>query len=136
MDIGLCLGVVDERRGNTLKQGMVLALVVWLGVLHGGGWAFALGPDASWSEIRSTPNILIRAPMIWFGAHAISVLEVCRSGDTLRAQTSEGLTVEVPLQSTPQSYRIQVDRIVGGIRRTREIPLFLKWFDIPTCREP
>lgn len=114
----------------------MLTLVISLGVLHGGGWAFALGPDASWSEIRSMPNIFIRAPMIWFGAHAISVLEVCRSGDTLRAQTSEGLTVEAPLQSAPQSYSIEVDRIVGGIRRTREIPLFLKRFDIPACREP
>ena len=119
-----------------MKWVMLLTLVASLGVLSGAGWAFRLGPDSSWSEIRGTPNILIRAPMIWFGAHAISVVDICRNGDKLRAQTSEGMTIEVPLNSAPQSYNIEVDRIVGGISRIREIPLFTKRFDIPTCGEP
>ena len=119
-----------------MKQRMLLALVVSLGLLHGGGWAFAQGPDASWSEIRSMPNLVIRAPIIWFGVHAISVLEVCRSGGTLRAQTSDGLAVEAPLPSASHSYSIEVNRIVGGIRHTREILLFVKQFEIRICGEP
>lgn len=119
-----------------MRRVMLLALLALLVVLNGAGWAFTLGPNSSWSEIRSAPSILIQAPMIWFGAHAISVLEVCRSGDRLRARTSDGTTAEAPLRSTTQSYNIEVDRIVGGMRRTREVFLFTKRFDIPTCSEP
>ena len=119
-----------------MKQALGLTLVASLWALNGAGSAFALGPDSSWSEIRSTPGILIRAPMILFGAHAISVLDICRNGDSLRAQSSEGTKVEVPVRSASQSYNIEVHAIVGGIRRTREILLFIKRFDIPTCGDP
>ncbi|HSB70551.1 MAG TPA: hypothetical protein VLT62_14595 [Candidatus Methylomirabilis sp.] len=119
-----------------MKPRIVLTLVASLGLLSAAGGAFALGPDSSWSEIRSTPNVRIRAPMIFFGAHAISVTDICRRGDKLRAQTSEGTTVEVPQPSGSRGYDIEVYRIEGGIRRTREILLFIKWFDIPACREP
>ncbi len=127
-----------QRYGESrlLKQLLLLTLVGALGVLSRAGWAAPLGPDSSWSEIRSTPSILIRAPMIWFGADALSVLDICRSGDELRGQTSAGVTVEVPLKSAPQSYTIEVDRIVGGLRHIREIPLFTKRFTIPPCNEP
>ena len=118
-----------------MKQAMAFAVVASLGIVSGAGSAFMLGPDSSWAEIRGAPGILIQAPMIWFGAHAISVLGVCRSGDKLRSRTSEGITVEAPLGSTKQSYDIEVDRIVGGIRRTREVFLFTKRFDIPTCSQ-
>lgn len=116
-----------------MRQVMLLALVVSLGVLSGAGWVYDLGPDSSWSEIRSAPGIVIQAPMVFFGAHAISVLRVCRSGDKLRSRTGEGVIVEAPLGSTKQSYDIEVDRIEVGIRRTREIFLFTKRYDIPTC---
>ena len=118
-----------------MKQSLALAVVASLGLLTGAGSAFMLGPDSSWSEIRSTPYILIRAPMLWFGAHAISVLGICRQDDTLRARTGEGVTVETPLKSASQSYSVEVYRLVGGIRRTREIFLFTKRFDIPPCSE-
>ena len=118
-----------------MKQAMAFAVVASLGIVSGAGSAFMLGPDSSWSEIRGAPSILIRAPMIWFGAHAISVLDICRHGDTLRARTGEGVTVEAPMKSASESYSVEVNRIVGGIRRTREIFLFSKRFDIPPCGE-
>jgi hypothetical protein len=112
---------------------MLLALVASLVVLNGVGWGYGLGPDSSWAEIRSAPGILIQAPMIWFGAHAISVVEVCRSGDTLWSRTSEGMMVKAPLGSTRPSYNIEVDLILSDMRRTREVFLFTKRFEIPTC---
>ena len=118
-----------------MRQGMLSALLASLVVLNGAGWGYALGTDSSWSEIRSAPSILIQAPMIWFGAHAISVLEVCRSGDRLRARTSDGTSAEAPLRSISQRYNIEVYRIVGGLRRTREVFLFTKRFELPTCDE-
>jgi hypothetical protein len=99
-------------------------------------WAFVLSPSSPWAEIRSTPNILVRAPLISFGGVAVSVLDVCGSDDKLRAKTSGGQTVEVPVGSTPQSYDIEVDRLVGGLRHIREISLFTKHFTIPPCSEP
>ena len=119
-----------------MRWGLLLALIASLWVLPAADIGFAFGPDSSWEEIQSTPFILIQAPMIWFGVHAISGLEVCRSGDKLRSRTSEGVTVEAPLGSTRQSYNIEVDRIVVSMRRTREVFLFTKRFDIPPCGEP
>ena len=118
-----------------MRKVLLLGLLAALVALNAARWAHALGPESSWTEIRSAPSILIQAPMIFFGAHAISVLGVCRSGDRLRARTSEGMTVEAPLKSTPQSYNIEVDFIEVGIRRTREVFLFTKRFEIPTCGE-
>lgn len=118
-----------------MRRLLLLGLLASLAVLNGAGWGYALGPDSSWPEIRSTPSILIQAPMIWFGAHAISVLDVCRSGDRLRARTSDGAEAEAPLRSISQSYNIEVYRILGSMRRTREVFLFTKRFDIPICHE-
>ena len=117
-----------------MRRALLISLVVSLGFLSLVGWVFAISPTSSWSDIRSTPNILIEAPMIWFGTHAVPVLEVCRSGDTLRAVTSEGVTAEVPEQGDPSGYDIRVDRIVGDIFRTREVLLFTKHYEIPPCR--
>ena len=117
-----------------MRSALLISLVVFLGFLSRAGWAFAISPTSSWSEIRNTPNILIEAPMLSFGAHAVSVLDVCRSGDTLRAVTSEGVTAEAPEQGYRSSYDIRVDRIVGGIYRTREVLLFTKHYEIPPCR--
>ena len=117
-----------------MRRVLLISLIVSLGFLSRAGWAFAISPTSSWSEIQSTRNILVEAPMIWFGAHAVPVLEVCRSGDTLRAVTSEGVTAEVPEQGYRSSYDIRVDRIVGGIYRTREVLLFTKHYEIPPCR--
>jgi hypothetical protein len=118
-----------------MNQVMVLALAAWLGVMNWMGWAYQLDPESSWSEIQRTPGILIQAPMIWFGAHAIWVLAVCRRGDSLQARTSEGITVEAPLKTGSLSYNIEVYHLEGGIRRTREVFLFTKRFDIPPCSE-
>jgi hypothetical protein len=118
-----------------MRRVMLLALIASLVVMNGVACAYELGPDSSWAEIRSTPGILVQAPMIFFGAHAISVVEVCRSGDKLRSRTSEGMTVEAPLGSTRQSYNIDVDLIVSDMRRTRVVYLFTKRFEIPTCGE-
>jgi hypothetical protein len=122
--------------GRHMKHGRLLMLVGVVGILSSAGWAAPLGPESSWAEIRSAPNILIRAPMIWFGTDALSVLDLCRHGDQLRGRTSAGLTVEAPLKAASPSYTIEVDRITGGIRHIREIPLFTKRFTIPPCGEP
>ena len=116
-----------------MKHGRLLTLVGVVGILSSARGAAPLGPESSWAEIRRTPNILIRAPMIWFGAHGISVMDTCKNGDKLQAQTSEGMTVEVPLKSTPQTYNIEVNRLVGGLSYIKEIPLFTKRFEIPPC---
>jgi hypothetical protein len=118
-----------------MNQVMALALAASLGVMNWMGWADQLEPESSWSEIQRTPGILIQAPIIWFGAHAITVLGVCRRGDSLQARTSEGMTVEAPLKTGSRSYNIEVYRLEGGIRRTHEVFLFTKRFDIPPCRE-
>jgi hypothetical protein len=117
-----------------MRRALLIGLVVSLGFLSRADWSFAISPTSSWADIRSTPNILVEAPMIWFGTHAVPVLEVCRSGDTLRAVTSEGVTAEVPEQGDRSGYDIRVDRIVGSIFRTREVLLFTKHYEIPPCR--
>lgn len=116
-----------------MRKITVLTLCTVLGVLHGTSGALALGPESSWTEIRSTPDVRPQAPMLFFGVHAISLLDLCVRGDRLRAATSDG-PAETPLRSTARSYEIRVDRLVlvdGGHSYNRY--LFTKRFDIPAC---
>ncbi len=117
-----------------MRKIMALTLVALLWLLHAASGALALGPESSWAEIRSTPDVKPQAPMLFFGAHAVSVLDLCMRGDRLRAATSDGLTSEVPLGSTARSYDIRVDRlvIVDGEHSYHRY-LFTKHFDIPAC---
>ncbi len=99
------------------------------------GWAPPIGPESSWTEIRHTPDILVRAPMISFGTHAITVIDVCRQDDRLRGLTDSGQSLETPLKAIPESYTIQVFRIIGGMLQLYEFYLFSKPFTIPPCSE-
>jgi hypothetical protein len=118
-----------------MKRVYLLTLVILLEAVSMVSGASALGPDATWAEIRSTPDVVVDAPMIPMSgheAHEISVTDVCRSGGELRAQSSEGV-LQTPAAGVPQSYAIEVDRVVWVGSHTYEVPLFTKHFIIPAC---
>ena len=93
----------------------------------------AVGPQSSWEEIRGTPGLVVNAPMIPFGARAVSVTDVCRSGDRLRAKASDGTALETPAAGHRPSYAIQVGRIVGDGENSTFRALFAKPFEVPAC---
>ena len=93
----------------------------------------AVGPQSSWEEIRGTPGLVVNAPMIPFGARAVAVTDVCRSGDRLRATAADGTALETPAAGHRSSYTIQVGRIVGDAETSTFRALFVKSFEIPPC---
>jgi hypothetical protein len=94
----------------------------------------AVGPQSSWEEIRGTPGLVVNAPMIPFGARAVAVTDVCRSGDRLRATAADGTALETPAAGHRPSYAIQVGRIVGDAETSTFRALFVKPFEVPACR--
>lgn len=92
-----------------------------------------VGPQSSWEEIRGTPGLIVNAPMIPFGARAVSVTDVCRSGDRLRATAADGAVLETPAAGHRPSYRIEVGRMVGDAETSKFRALFVKSFDVPPC---
>ena len=91
-----------------------------------------LTPASSWSEIRSELDVIPEAPMISFGANAVSVTDVCVDHDKLQTITPEG-RIEISRGTIPRDYDIPVDRVVGGGEVfTREF-LFTKHFEMPVC---
>ena len=93
----------------------------------------AVGPQSSWDEIRATPGLVVNAPMIPFGARAVAVTDVCRSGDKLRATAADGTKLETPGSGHRSSYTIEVGRIVGDGETSKFRALFVKPFDVPPC---
>ena len=93
----------------------------------------AVGPQSSWEEIRGTPGLIVSAPMIPFGARAVAVTDVCRSGDKLRATIADGAALETPAAGHRSSYTIEVGRIVGDAETSKFRALFVKPFDVPPC---
>ena len=93
----------------------------------------AVGPESSWEEVRGTPHLMLNPPVIRFGARAVSVMDVCRSGDQLRATTGDGTALETPAAGHGSTYTIQVGRIVGDGETSKFRALFVKPFDIPAC---
>ena len=53
-------------------------------------------------------------PMIPFGVQSVSVLNVCISGDTLRATTSDGTVLQKPAAGIPRDYQIGEGCVVGN----------------------
>ena len=94
----------------------------------------AVGPQSSWEEIRGTPDLMLNPPVIRFGARAVSVMDVCRSGDQLRATTGDGTALETPAAGHGSTYTIQVGRIVGDAETSKFRALFVKSFEVPPCR--
>lgn len=94
----------------------------------------AVGPQSSWEEIRGTPDLILNPPVIRFGARSVSVMDVCRSGDQLRATTGDGTALETPAAGHGSTYTIQVGRIVGDAETSKFRALFAKSFEVPPCR--
>jgi hypothetical protein len=94
----------------------------------------AVGPESSWEEIRGTPDLMLNPPVIRFGARAVSVMDVCRSGDQLRATTGDGTALETPAAGHGSTYTIQVGRVVGDAETSKFRVLFVKSFEVPACR--
>ena len=120
--------------------GATLGFVVLVAI--GGGCSTAgtiagagptVGPQSSWDEIRGTPGLVVNAPMIPFGARAVAVTDVCRSGDKLRATAADGTKLETPGSGHRSSYTIEVGRIVGDGETSKFRALFVKPFEIPSC---
>jgi hypothetical protein len=77
---------------------------------------------------------MLNPPVIRFGARAVSVMDVCRSGDQLRATTGDGTALETPAAGHGSTYTIQVGRIVGDAETSKFRALFVKPFEVPPCR--
>jgi hypothetical protein len=71
--------------------------------------------------------------MIPFGARAVAVTDVCRSGDRLRATTADGTALETAAADHRPSYPIPVGRIVGDGENGGFRALFVKAFAVPPC---
>jgi hypothetical protein len=93
----------------------------------------AIGPQSSWEEIRGIPDVILQPPMIVFGARSVSVMNVCHSGDMLRAVAADGTALEKPAAGTPLDYRIGIGRLVGDAETSTIRILFYKSFTIPPC---
>ncbi len=126
-----------SMKANSVRKALVFTLTALLTVATAAGAAISLGPGSTWDEIRSTPDLIPEAPMIFFGVHGVSVLDVCMHGDALRAVTSSGTTAETAVGPHRRHYDIRVNRhvIVVG-EHSYDRYLFTKPFDIPACGEP
>ena len=93
----------------------------------------AVGSQSTWEEIRGTPGLVVNAPMIPFGARAVAVTDVCRSGDKLRATAADGAKLETAGAAHRSSYTIEVGRIVGDGETSKFRALFVKPFEVPPC---
>jgi hypothetical protein len=94
----------------------------------------AIGPQSSWEEIRSIPDVILQPPMIAFGAQSVSVMNVCRSGDMFRATAGDGTKLEKPAAGVPLNYQIEVGRLVGDAETSNIRILFYKPFTIAPCQ--
>ena len=114
--------------------------VILLTALWGGCAGVALtptptvGPQSSWEEIRGTPGLIPQPPAIPFGARSVSVMDICLSGDTLRATAGDGVALEKPAAGVPREYWVGVGRVVGDGEHGGIRILFYKPFTIPDCR--
>jgi hypothetical protein len=116
-----------------MRRAISVTLILAFALSSAASAAPALGPGSSWSEIRGTPNVLARPPLIFFGATGVPVTEVCVNRDSLRAVNHASVTTEVPVSSHSLSYDIEVEEIFGNGDRPHTRLLFLKHLDIPAC---
>ena len=118
-----------------MRPGIYLALLtaVLAGCAAAETPAPAVGPQSSWEEIRATPGLIPRPPAIAFGSRSVSVLNVCLSGDTLRATAGDGTALEKPAAGIPRDYQIGIGVAVGDGETSSIRILFYKPFAIPTC---
>jgi hypothetical protein len=93
----------------------------------------AVGPRSSWEEIRGIPDVILKPPTIAFGSRSVSVMNVCLSGDMLRATAGDGTALEKPATGIPRDYQVGVGRLVGDAETSSVRILFYKPFTIPAC---
>jgi hypothetical protein len=94
----------------------------------------AVGPQSSWEEIRGIPDVILKPPTIAFGSRSVSVMNVCLSGDMLRATAGDGTALEKPATGIPRDYQVGVGRLVGDAETSSVRILFYKPFAIPACK--
>ena len=116
-----------------MRKAIPLTLISALIIPSAASATPVLGPGSSWVDIRSTPNVSARPPLIFFGTTGIPVTDLCVSGDKLRATHHDGVTGEVAVATHSLSYDVQVVQPSDGGERSRERLLFRKHFDIPAC---
>jgi len=119
-------------------MGKTIGLVVLVAIVGGCATTGTMtgptvGPQSSWDEIRATPGLVVSAPMIPFGARAVAVTDVCRSGEKLRATAADGTKLETPGAAHRSNYTIEVGRIVGDGETSKFRALFAKSFEVPPC---
>jgi hypothetical protein len=117
-----------------MKKTVLLALVGFVVALDAASAALALDPGSSWSEIRGTPNVIARIPLIFFGTRGVPVTEVCVKEDTLRTVEESGVASEVPRGTRSLSYDIQVVQMFRTGERDHDRLLFIKHHDIRLCQ--
>jgi len=94
----------------------------------------SVGRQSSWEEIRTTPDLVLQPATIAFGARSVSVMDVCVSGETLRATAGDGTTLEKPAAGVPREHQVGVGRFVGDAETSGVRILFYKPFTIATCK--
>lgn len=112
----------------------MLLTALWGGCAGVAPFMPTVGPQSSWDEIRTTPDLILQPPAIPFGARSVSVMEVCLSGDRLRATAGDGTALEKPAAGVSREYRVGVGRVVGDAENSGIRILFYKSFTIPTCK--
>jgi hypothetical protein len=121
------------------RRGLAVALVGVLAALWGGCATIespttpAVGPHSSWEEIRAIPGLIPRPPVIAFGTRLVSVMNVCLSGDMIRATAGDGASLEKPAAGIPRDYQVGVGVPVGDAETSNVRILFYKPFAIPAC---
>ncbi len=116
-----------------MRMTVPLAVLLALALIGAASAVAMLGPDSSWSDIRSTPNVYGRPPLIFFGTTGVPVTDVCTVGDKFHAVNRNSLTAEVPVAMHPLSYDIEVVETFGNGDHPHERLLFLKHLQIPAC---
>ncbi|HSB80826.1 MAG TPA: hypothetical protein VLM91_18750 [Candidatus Methylomirabilis sp.] len=116
-----------------MRKIIPVALVLALVLIRATSAAPSLGPDSPWSDIRSTPNVLAKPPLIFFGSTGVPVTDVCTAGGSFRAVNRNHIASEVPVGMRPLIYEIEVVEIFGNGDHPHTRLLFLKHLDIPAC---
>ena len=92
------------------------------------------GPAALSKQNCSGQELIPVPPMIAFGVQSVSVLNVCLSGDTIRATTADGTVLQKPAAGIPRDYQIGEGCVVGNGEMGGLRIFSYKPFTIPACK--
>ncbi len=102
-----------------------------------GGCATTESPATPGGYLQSScpsSGVIPVPPMIPFGVRSVSVLNVCLSGDTIRAATADGTVLEKPAAGIPRDYQIGEGCVVGNGEMGGLRIFTYKPFTIPVCK--